>query len=131
MDTAPSGLWHLSPSYRRTAADQNQIDIGQVPAIIAADSNHIGVPLLLTKQPARYVLFRHLREGLASERKNKFPPAVIDQSRQKEGSDESITKKVYIDNRALLAFALSCQDAHREVNRQFQQSRSEERTQAR
>jgi hypothetical protein len=43
----------------------------------------------------------------------------------------TITDKVYIYNRALLALALSCQDAHREVNRQFQQSRAEERGQSR
>jgi hypothetical protein len=35
------------------------------------------------------------------------------------------------DNRALLALGLSCQDGHREVNRQFQQSRAEERGQRR
>jgi hypothetical protein len=58
---------------------------------------------------------------------NKYPQAVIEQSYQKEGSEEWITNKVYIDNRTLLALALSCQDVHREVSRQVQQSRSEER----
>lgn len=64
----------------------------------------------------------------AADDKNKYPQAVIEQSYQKEGSEEWITNKVYIDNRALLALGLSCQDAHREVNRQFQQNRTEERS---
>jgi hypothetical protein len=55
----------------------------------------------------------------AANDKNKYPQAFIEQSYQKEGSEEWITNKVYIDNRTLLALALSCQDAHREVSRQL------------
>jgi hypothetical protein len=55
----------------------------------------------------------------------KYPNAVIEQSYQKEGSDEWVTNKVYIDNRALAALSIAAADAHREVNRQIQQNLKE------
>jgi hypothetical protein len=63
--------------------------------------------------------------------KNKYLQAVIEVSYQKEGSDEWVTNKVYIDNRNLAALSIACQDAHREVNRQVQQNRADEREQSR
>jgi hypothetical protein len=60
--------------------------------------------------------------------KSKYPQALIEQSYQKEEGGEWTTNKVYIDNRILASLALVCQDAHRDVNRQMQQSRAEERT---
>lgn len=63
----------------------------------------------------------------AASGKQQYPNAVIEQSYHKDNG-EWVTNKVYIDNRSLLSVALACQDAHREVSRQFQQSRSQGRS---
>jgi hypothetical protein len=58
-------------------------------------------------------------KGWPAGEKNKYPQAH--RGYQKEGSDEWVTNKVYIANRNL----------RREVNRQVEQNRADERAQSR